>query len=619
MSDHMDVQKPLNAHGNGMENGSHHAAKKNSSQTMGGEFVHPDGGWGWVVCFTSMLTNGTVFGVINTFGIIYVVMLDEYADGDPNISLKTSFVGSVCTGVTFLMCIVSSILSDRIGIRPIAVIGAVLGMTGLIISAFVTELEILYLSYGVCLGIGAAFSYSPSLVILGHYFKKHMGLVNGMVAFGSALFTIALSLGLPKMLEALKIRYTFLVLAGCYFILILGALTWKPLIKKDNLAAMALSTESVYEHCNDCCTWTRKFLNVRIFRNKAYVVWCLSLGVALIGYFVPFVHLVKHTRDRFPGTDGNLLITFLQITSGIGRLVFGKVADFPFVNRIYLQQASFLIMGVVTVCIPLSGSYGGLVAISLIFGLCDGIFVCLLGPIAFDIVGHREASQAIGFLLGIFAVPFVVGPPTAGVIYDTMHSYDLAFYIAGGTPILGSLLMFLIPKVKQNYPGATEAENFASISMLDLRERVSPRDIERYSSACTKTGPSTTELQIVNADDIVFKNGHIIADDIDVTLKVEKFERTTSYTSEEANLLSDDRADVNENKSYIKSNLQNNDNKVDPRTGDRSSDFNDGEEVASTHDETLDINTCEQSYEADTLLKEVNECLNERQSTISEV
>lgn len=116
----------------------------------------------------------------------------------------------------------------------------------------------------------------------------------------------------------------------------------------------------------------------------------------------------------FPDSDGALLITYLQITSGIGRLVFGKVADFAFVNRIHLQQGAFILMGILSSCIPFSASYGGLVAIVLIMGFCDGIFVCLLGPIAFDIVGPREASQAIGFLLGIFSIPFTVGPPIAG-------------------------------------------------------------------------------------------------------------------------------------------------------------------------------------------------------------
>jgi len=39
-------------------------------------------------------------------------------------------------------------------------------------------------------GTGSSFIYSGSLVILGHYFKKRMSLVNGIVTTGSAIFTI---------------------------------------------------------------------------------------------------------------------------------------------------------------------------------------------------------------------------------------------------------------------------------------------------------------------------------------------------------------------------------------------------------------------------------------------
>lgn len=192
------------------------------------------------------------------------------------------------------MCIVSSILSDRFGVRPIAIIGGVLGCIGLVASAFITELELLYLTFGILLGVGASFVYSPSLVILGHYFRKHMGLVNGLVALGSSVFSILLSIALPRLLEHLHIKYTFLVLAGLYVIVIIGSCTFKPVLKREeHLAALTLSTESVYEHCYDCCSWTRKFLNVRIWRNKAYVVWAFALCIALFGYFVPFFHLVS--------------------------------------------------------------------------------------------------------------------------------------------------------------------------------------------------------------------------------------------------------------------------------------------------------------------------------------
>ena len=52
-------------------------------------FVPPDGGWGWVVCMASLWANGTVFGIINTFGIVYVQMREHYSQGNPEVSLKT--------------------------------------------------------------------------------------------------------------------------------------------------------------------------------------------------------------------------------------------------------------------------------------------------------------------------------------------------------------------------------------------------------------------------------------------------------------------------------------------------------------------------------------------------
>ena len=192
------------------------------------------------------------------------------------------------------MCMVASIVSDRLGIRKTALFGGILCVAGLLSSAFVEELQLLYLTYGIVLGLGMAFTYSPSLVILGHYFKRHMGLVNGIVTFGSAVFTIVLSLVLPRLLAAVGLRYTLIMLGSLSSLLVVCAMTWRPVLRKQSsLPRLALSTESIAEHCTDCCTWTRKFLNVNIWKNKGYVVWAVSSGLSLFGYFVPFVHLVS--------------------------------------------------------------------------------------------------------------------------------------------------------------------------------------------------------------------------------------------------------------------------------------------------------------------------------------
>lgn len=60
-----------------------------SSEDISPPPVQPDGGWGWVVCFTSMCANGTVIGSSSNFGIVYVALLEKYAKNDPNISFKT--------------------------------------------------------------------------------------------------------------------------------------------------------------------------------------------------------------------------------------------------------------------------------------------------------------------------------------------------------------------------------------------------------------------------------------------------------------------------------------------------------------------------------------------------
>lgn len=47
-------------------------------------------------------------------------------------------------------------------------------------------------------------------------------------------------------------------------------------------------------------------------------------------------------------------------------------------------------------------------------GLFDGCFICIMAPIAFELVGAQDVSQAIGFLLGFMSIPMTVGPPIAG-------------------------------------------------------------------------------------------------------------------------------------------------------------------------------------------------------------
>ncbi|KAF4530432.1 hypothetical protein B566_EDAN015263 [Ephemera danica] len=193
------------------------------------------------------------------------------------------------------------------------------------------QVEALYLTYGIMFGVGASLAYTPSLAILGLHFKKRMGVVNGLVTCGSSVFTIVLppamtmllqEIGVDGTLRVLALAMTFLIVAALLFRVPPGAIPLKP--KQPSSEGKKLSLSSI--------------INVEIWRKKRYVIWVLVLPTAMFGYFVPYVHMVKFISLTFPENNGAQLVMCIGVTSGLGRLLFGKISDLPRVDRILLQQ-----------------------------------------------------------------------------------------------------------------------------------------------------------------------------------------------------------------------------------------------------------------------------------------
>ncbi|KAG9493378.1 hypothetical protein GDO78_001342 [Eleutherodactylus coqui] len=335
-------------------------------------------------------------------------------------------------GMIFFCSPVVSIFTDIFGCQRTAVVGAAVGIIGLLSSSFVSSLGPLYFTYGILFACGCSFAYQPSLVILGHYFKKRLGLVNGIVTAGSSLFTVSLPFLLNFLLDKIGFYYTLRVLCILMFILFLAGFTYKPLLPKNN-------------------NRRKEIFNFSIFKSMSYCIWAFGIPAALFGYFVPYVHLMKHVKERLgPDIPEVVLLLCIGVTSGVGRLVFGRLADYiPGVKKVYLQVISFFFIGLMSMMIPVCHTFGGLIAVCLFMGLFDGCFICIMAPIAFELVGPENVSQAIGFLLGFMSIPMTVGPPVAGLLRDKLGSYDVAFYLAGIPPILGGIILCLIPWIHE--------------------------------------------------------------------------------------------------------------------------------------------------------------------------
>lgn len=343
-------------------------------------------------------------------------------------------MGALSLGTTFLLSPVSGVLTGILGLRCTAVLGGAIAVLGLFISSFlVNNVDALCFTYGVMYGLGASLAYTPSLAILGHYFKRHLGLVNGIVTVGSSVFTVIMAPLMEYTLNQYGLEGLFRMLAAITVGMALCGLLFKPIpvvvIEKP-------TRQSGFR------VLMKSIINVQIWKNKKYRLWALSMPVALFGYFVPYVHNQDFIKANFHDVAHILPLQCIAGGSGAGRLIFGILADKKWANRIVLQQIAFYVIGTLTILLPFVTSFPLLVVMSLAMGICDGAFIALIGPIAIQFCGSAYAAQSIGCMLGLAAFPLSLGPAIAGLIHAEYNSYTLPFILAGISPIVGATLMF---------------------------------------------------------------------------------------------------------------------------------------------------------------------------------
>ena len=346
----------------------------------------------------SFLCNGVIFGIHNSFGVLFDFLKEQRKD-DPDAATKASSVGSLAIGMTFLLSPISSILVDRYGVRRTAFVGGLIAFLGMLLSSFAFDrVEFLYLTYGLMFGGGSSLTYTPSLVILGHYFKKHMGVVNGFVTTGSSVFTVILPHFMNLLLEHVGLKKCLYVLSALTSIQMFAALNFKPIMPK-------VEEDHLNGPKKNCI---QEIIYIDNWKNTKYVIWALAIPASLFGYFVPYIHIVAHVHTIWKNKerDGGVLVSCMGITSGLGRLIFGKIADLPKVNRILLQQISFVSIGICTMLLVAAPYFTGfefesMIVFALIMGLFDGCFISMLGPIGKNIliVNYLMKRELIKFFL----------------------------------------------------------------------------------------------------------------------------------------------------------------------------------------------------------------------------
>ena len=177
----------------------------------------------------------------------------------------------------FLTGPLSTSLCERLGCRPVAILGGLIAALGTMLASFSTDIYKMYLTYGVLFGIGASMCYFPSVIILPQYFQRHLSLANGLVSCGSGVGTMVMGPVMQQLLLYVGWTNTIRVASGLMISVTLISFLYRPLVPplRDNDGG------------------SQPLFDISVFGNKAYIMFTIALSIFMLSYFVPFVHLVS--------------------------------------------------------------------------------------------------------------------------------------------------------------------------------------------------------------------------------------------------------------------------------------------------------------------------------------
>jgi len=336
---------------------------------------------------------------------------------------QTSLVATidmVCLASSFL---VAGMLQNRIGPRAVATIGGLLFSCGLFLASFTQSLTMLYLTWGVMVGMGLGFSYLAPITVGSKWFPNHRGLVNGLAigifAAGSGIFGPIAS----TLVERIGWRATWQLYAGVFFIFtMVGAYMLKD--PPDGYVAPASGSTAVNRpKAHHLDVPTSQVLRTPMF----YALWLAyalgtTAGTMVISQLVPFAR-----ASGFTAANAALAITVGAVGSAAGRFLSGWMSDH--LGRLLTLRA---IIGVSMIATP--SLYLWREEVLLFYVLlfvvyyCYGTQLSVYTALAGDFYGTKYLATNYGVLLLAWGFAGVLGPVIGSRVYVSTGTYQYAFF-----------------------------------------------------------------------------------------------------------------------------------------------------------------------------------------------
>jgi OFA family oxalate/formate antiporter-like MFS transporter len=397
----------------------------------------------WPVLVGGGLLNVAI-GTYYAWSVFVPALEKEFGWSRTQTSLVPT-IDMVMLASTFLL---AGFLQNRVGPRAIATFGGAMFSLGLLLASWIprepaTALPMLYLTWGVMVGMGLGFGYLPPISVGSKWFPHQRGLVNGLAigifAAGSGIFGPIAQWLIPQ----IGWRGTFQVLAALFFVFtMVGAFLLKD--PPDDFVAPPVRAAGAKHLVHHPDVRTSTVIRMPTF-HLLWIAYALgtTAGTMVISQLVPFAR-----ESGLSGPVAAFAITIGAIGSASGRFLSGWMSDH--FGRLFTLRAMIFVSMIATPALYLAREEVVLFYVFLfIVYYCYGTQLSVYTALAGDFFGTRYLSTNYGLLLLAWGFAGVLGPQIGSRIRVGLGTYQYAFF---GSAILALLALGILTIIRPPKP-----------------------------------------------------------------------------------------------------------------------------------------------------------------------
>jgi MFS family permease len=392
-----------------------------------------------VLAFVTCLV---VFGIVYSFGAFFKPMAAEFQASRATISA----VFAITAAIYNLLGLVGGHLADRFGPRPVVLAGALVMGLGLLATSYIDRLWLIYLTYGLGIGIGVALTYVPMLALVGGWFVQRRNTAIGVAVSGIGCGTLLFAPAAAWLIERCGWREAYGVLAV--------------------FALLCLALCGLLADPPPNPTMTGRLHFWRAARTPGFSRLYLSSVLISVAIYTPFVYLPDFAQSLgIADIRAASLVGFIGAASIGGRLALGTVADRTGIIPLY--KLSTISLALSYVLWILSHSYGILLVFSLVMGTAYGGLVALSPAVVAELFGVVGLGATLGALFTSSAISSLAGPPIVGLLIDWTGNLIWPPLFAGTAGVLAFVV--LMPLGGSEPPAYAMKEHVPSTELDESR------------------------------------------------------------------------------------------------------------------------------------------------------